>query len=714
MSPEQAKGKPLDKRTDIWSFGCVVYEMLTGRRAFGGDEVSETLASVLAREPDWTLLPSDLPPTVASYVRRCLHKDPRERIHDIADIRLALNGAFDSGATALPAPGRKPRTWQRAGVVALATACLGAAIGAGVMWALKPSPLVPVTRSRFALPSAQQFTHDSHQLVAISPDGTQMAYVANNRLFLRRLAELDARPVQGTESAPGPNTTTSPVFSPDGRSLAYHDGAFRRISVDGGQALTLCQGAPPHGISWSDDFIVFGQGSGGILRVPANGGPPEQIVKVEHNELASEPQMLPGNHAVLFTLASALMPVVQARWDTARVVAQALDSGKRTTIVEGGSHARYLPTGHIVYAVGGILFAVPFDPQRLVTTGAAVPVVEGVRRSASTIGSGSANYSVSSTGALIFVPGSASGAFGQREIVSVDRSGNSETLPLPQSAYVGVRLSPSGRQLVFDTDDGKEAGVWIYDLSGGSPPRKLTFGGKNRFPIWSADGRRVVFQSDRDGDLGLFWQLADGSGLAERLTSTEKGASHVAESFSPAGDQFSYSEVAPSGVSLWTFSMRDKKAARFGDSKSTAPFNSEFSPDGRWIAFTLRTSSTANIYLAAFPSGAQYQVSTTNGHHPVWLPGDEGLSFRVGANEQVAVRVTTSPSFSAGNPVTVVAGGLPIIELGTNRPYDVTRDGRRFLSVTPASAARSGPMGVQEIEIVLNWFELLGQHMQTK
>ena len=293
----------------------------------------------------------------------------------------------------------------------------------------------------------------------------------------------------------------------------------------------------------------------------------------------------------------------------------------------------------------------------------------------------------------MFVPGPVSGSSGQREIVSVDRKGVTATLPLPRNAYAALRISPNSRQLAFDTDDGKDAIVWIYDMSAGSLARKLTFAGRNRYPIWSANGQRVVFQSDREGDLGLFWQLADGSGTAERLTKTDTGISHVAESWSPTEDRFSFSEMTPTGVSLWTFSIRDKQATRFGEMRSTAPFNSEFSPDGRWLAYTLRTSTTANIYVASFPAGPQYQITTVNGHHPVWLPGGEGLSFRIGGNDQVAVRVSTKPNFSTGKPVTVVTGGLPIMELGIIRAYDVTRDGQRFLSVAPASAARAGRSG---------------------
>ncbi len=707
MSPEQANGKPADKRSDIWAFGCVLYEMVTGRRAFPGDELSETLAFVLAREPDWDLVPDGLSPAVLTYLRRCLDKKPKQRIHDIADVRLALEGAFESSLTArstMPTQ-REGRAWQRTGVVALLTACVASAIAGSAVWVLKPSPPSLVTRSRFVLPEGQQFTNDTRQLVALSPDGTQMAYVANYRLFLRRLSELEARPIQGTESGiVGPSSTSTPVFSPDGRSIAYYDRAFKKISVDGGTPVTLGQGDPPSGMSWSENFIVVGQGSKGILRVSANGGRPEQLVTVESGERAVEPQMLPGNRIVLFTLASS-QSVGPNTWEAARIVAQALDSGERETIVEGGNTVRYLPTGHLIYALGGTLFAVPFDPQRLETRGGAVPVVEGVRQGAG-YGLG-AFYSVSAAGSLVFVPGPVSGSTAERQLAFVDRTGAVERLPLPQNAYASLRISPNGRQVAFDTDDGKEANVWVYDLSGGSPPHKVTFGGRNRFPIWSADGQRVVFQSDREGDAGLFWQPVDGAGTAQRLTKSDEGTSHVPESWSLTGERFSFSVTAKSGVSLWTFSIPEKKATVFGAVRSTAPLNSEFSPDGRWLAYTLRTASTANVYVEPFPAtGAKMQITTTNGHHPVWLRDGEQLSFRVGAADQVVVRVSTAPTFSIGNTVPVVVGGLPTIELGVSRSYDVTRDGSRFLTVASANGPRSR-VGTSEMEIVLNWTEEL-------
>lgn len=301
-------------------------------------------------------------------------------------------------------------------------------------------------------------------------------------------------------------------------------------------------------MAWSDDWIVFGQGPKGIMRVSANGGMPEQLVRVEGTEVAAEPQLLPGNQVVLFTLATSDGP---DRWNTARIVAHTLASGGRKTIISAGSHARYLPTGHIVYALGGTLFAAPFDARRLEITGRAVPVVEGLTRSVGfNGGAGSANYSVSSTGVLAFVPNTQALSTGQREILRMDRKGGVERVPLPAGDYRSLRISPNQRQMVFDTDTGKEAIVWVYGLSGTSAPRRLTFVGNNRSPIWTIDGQRVVFQSDRDGDLGLYWQRADGTGTAERLTKPNKGTSHFPDSWSPRGDRLAFSAMAGSVGSL--------------------------------------------------------------------------------------------------------------------------------------------------------------------
>lgn len=336
-----------------------------------------------------------------------------------------------------------------------------------------------------------------------------------------------------------------------------------------------------------------------------------------------------------------------------------------------------------------------------------MPVVEGVRRSLGVnFSSGSANYSVSDTGTLVYVPGPRSSSLNEQEIFRFEREGGVQKLPLPPGAFGALRISPDGRQLAYVIDDGTSASVWVYDMARNTSPLRLTLEGSNRFPIWSADGRYIVFQSDREGDLAIYQQRADGSGTAERLTRPDKGVAHIPESWSPQEDRFAFSAGRDQEGTLWTFSMKDRTATRFGDAQSRSPFNSAFSPDGRWIAYTLRGQGN-NIYVEPFPAtGVKHQITTENGHHPVWLP-DGHLSFRVGNNDQMVVSVDAGAAFSFRPPVPALPGGLPGIDTTGSASYDVTRDGSAFLAVSPASDAPQTVTEAQEIHVVVNWFEEL-------
>ena len=707
MSPEQARGKTIDKRADVWAFGAVLYEMLTGRRAFGGDEVSDTLASVLAREPDWTLLPPEVSPGLTQWLQRCLRKEPKERVGDMHDVRLALDGAFELPAVAphslTHARSRAPRTLA----VALGGLVIGAALAGMLMRALAQPVPSPVSRSRYLLPPNQSLGTFVRQVVDVSPDGSEIVYQANGRLFVRRLAELTSRPILYVAGAitgsDAPfNTSANPVFSPDGRSVVYFDGALKRIATNASTPVTVSAAADlPWGISWSGDTIVFGQGSKGLMRVSANGGMPEQFVSVSSNELAAHPHMLPGGRAVLFSLASAIIEP-DVRWDSAQVVAQRLDSKERKVLIDGGSDARYVSTGHIVFVQGTTLFAVPFDADRLEVTGGRVPVVEGLVRNPF-LGDGAGHYAVSATGTLVFVQGFTQAS--ARQIVSVDSKG-AVTSVLPASAYRSLRLAPNGRTIAYDSGQQTESQIWTYDLAGASPPRRLTFGGRNRFPIWSADGERIVYQSDRDGSAGLYWQREDGTGAVEQVTKPEKGVSHIPESSSPSGGRLSFSAMTASGASLWTLSLPEKKSERFGTVESFAPLNSEFSPDGRWLAYTQRTSTAANIFVEPVPAtGEKVQITTNNGHHPVWLPS--GLSYRIAGGEQAIVRVDTRSGFTPGNPMPLLTRLLPTVESSGNRSYDITRDGARILAIARDPDPLSSDAGGYQFEIVVNWTEEL-------
>src|SRR5262245_13169945 len=380
----------------MFSFGCLLYEMLTGRQSFQGKTVSDVLASVLAREPDLNLLPPRLNPRIPQLIRRAIEKEPKRRWQSIGDVRVEIETIISDGTVvATPTAARPMPLWKRA-IPVLATSILLSAITGFIVWSLRPASPASVTRFPFTLPEGQGFTNQGRQLVAISPDGTQMAYVANRQLHLRFMNELVSRPISGTETNSG--GVLDPVFSPDGNSLAFIvDNTLKRIAVTGGTPVTICPIDNNMGVSWgANDEIVFAQGAPNrnIMRVSGKGGKPETLVTVKSEELAFGPQILPGGKVVLFTLAKA---AGVDRWDKAQIVVQTLGSNDRKVLIDGGSDARFIPTGHIVYGLAGTLFAVPFDLRKLDVFGGRVPIVEGVSRP-ETGQTGVAHFAVSDTG----------------------------------------------------------------------------------------------------------------------------------------------------------------------------------------------------------------------------------------------------------------------------------------------------------------------------
>ncbi len=400
MAPEQAKGRPADKRSDVWAFGCVLYEMLTGKRPFGGDEVSDTLASVLKEEPDWTALPSTVPPAIRTLVQRCLVKDRHRRVADIAAAQFVL--AEHAGLTTASGSAADGNRSGRSGLAWMAAAVLltAALFGSG-LWRFWPAdpPAPGMVRFTFRAPEGAPFSSLVRQGVAISPNGTQIVYAAGGRLYRRAVDELESHAITGMD------LPVTPTFAPDGQSVAFYSSSERtlkRVLTIGGTPTSIGRSSSevPWGINWGETGIVFAFSRRGIFRVSPNGGEPEQIVRVEAGEIVWGPQLLPGGGSVLFTLSDAAV----VNWDAAKVVVQSLTSGERTVVVNGGSDARYLSSGHLIYSVSGTVFAVRFDPASQATIGDAVPVLAGVRRSSGA--SGATQYSVSDTGALVYVPSS--------------------------------------------------------------------------------------------------------------------------------------------------------------------------------------------------------------------------------------------------------------------------------------------------------------------
>src|SRR5688572_17441347 len=716
MSPEQAKGRPADRRSDVWAFGAVLFEMLTGRRAFEGDDVSDTLASVLKQEPDWTQLPADLPPAVRTLVQRCLVKDRRQRIADIAVAQFVLT---QQTAVTPESPARAPEPARgRRRALAIAAAVLLAAVLAGAgTWALKPAAgLPPLVQFAVPLPEGQQFSELGTQVVAISPDGTTIVYVLNNQLYRRSVGELEAQAIPGGSV---PALLNHPVFSPDGSTLAFYsvaDGTLNRLPVNGGTPATIARTRNPSGITWGEGGIVFDDRLNRILRVAPSGGTPEELVRVGTNEQVLRPQILPGGDAVLFSLRSYRNP----GWDTAQIVVQSLISGERTTSIKNGTDARYLLSGHLVYAVAGSLFAARFDPATHMVVGPTVSILTGVRRSF-----GTAMFAVSDTGSLVYVPGPPTSSSNLRTLVRSDRNGVSVPLKVPPDNYAHPRVSRDGSTLAVGIDDGEEANIWVYELAGTSVMRKLTSEGRNRYPVWSGDGQRIAFQSDRQGDLGIFWQPADGGAAAIRLTTPPQGAAHVPESWSPDGRHLLFTEQQDSAYVLFSLSLDDMTRTPFGNVKSNQPTSAGFSPDGRWITYASATveggilSPDRGVFIQPFPAtGVRYPVPKTRvDFHPVWsLDGKEIVHVSAMAQPFVALSVRTEPRVSFGTPVAVSPAvprpGLVSTDV-RGRGYDLLPGGH-ILTLAPVAAPGAAAAALRpEIRVVLNWHEELKRLVPT-
>ncbi len=718
MSPEQARGKPTDRRADIWAIGVVLFEMLSGTRAFEAEDVSLVLAHVLSHEPNWEKLPADLSPRLRDLLERCLRKDPTLRLQAIGDVRITLQEYLadpveqlaQPDADAVQAPQRHILPWVAALVLAVIT---GVAV-----WNLKPTDLQPLTaRFYHELPEDQVFSNGSRPLVAVSPDGSQIVYEANGQLYLRNLDEMEARPIQGTDEDPN-----NPFFSPGGEWVGYYstsDLQLKKIAPIGGASVTLCDATIPFGASWgSDDTILYAQPEG-IMRVSANGGTPELVVPTEAaeqvhgpqkaGEQVHGPQMLPGGEWVLFTLTSTSGPT---RWDEAQIVAQSLESGERKILWEGGSDARFVPTGHLVYALEDVLFALPFDLASLEVSGGPVPVVEGVRRANNPAGNtATANYGFSDRGTLIYIPGSV--ARFRNILALADRNGTVEPLDVPPMGYRSPRLSPDGSRLVVEASSGERSDIWVYDLAGDTQIRRLTLEGNNVRPIWTPDGERVTFASNREETPGIYWQAADGSGVPERLTTAEEGTQHWPESWSPDGETLSFAVVIGSEAAIWTLS-RDSEAKPevFVDEPGSNQRGSVFSPDGKWLAYHSTELDAAQVYVQPFPAtGAKHRITQESRASALWAPDGNELFFNDSNGPRLmGVEITTDAGFAFGNEQVLGMQGYLYLSGGI-RTYDITPDGQRFLMIFPADQANSAESSAQRINVVQNWFEELKERV---
>ena len=622
MSPEQAKGKPVTKATDIWAFGAVLYELLTGKQAFQGEDVTDILAAVVMKEPDWNRLPEATPPTIQTLLRRCLRKDRRQRLQDATDVRIEIEEAL--AAPGAPSTAVVPEgTWRAVppSVVGL-IAVLVAMISGFAIWSLKPTPApppAPVSRSVFSLPPGDRLARTDLPAVALSPDGSRMVYAATRngtqQLYLRAMDSFEPKPLPGTEGAMGP------FFSPDGQWIGFFSGGnLKKISINGGAAVSLSNASAGTAASatWgSDDTIVFQTGlTGGLWQVSAAGGTPKRLNSLAKGETGNRwPQFLPTAKAVLFAANNTVS------WITPQLALYRFDTGERRNLISG-TRPTYSPTGHLLYVQGGTLMAVPFDLQRMEISSTPVPVVEDVSQS---LGSGMAQYSISENGSLAYLPGGILG--GQSTLVWVDHKGAEQSLPAPPHSYRSPRVSPDGKRVAVVVD---ESGgyVWIYD-TGRDTLTRLTFeapGGNSL--AWTRDGKKLAFSGG--APLNLFWQAADGSGKAERLTTSEN--QQLGTSWSADGQALAYMDMDPAtNYDIWVLRLSDRKAQFF---LRTAAYESapQFSPDGRWLAYVSDESGRFEIYVQPYPGpGGKYQISTEGGQSRCGIPAGGNCSIAVAA-----------------------------------------------------------------------------------
>jgi serine/threonine-protein kinase len=719
MSPEQAKGKTVDKRADIWAFGCVLYEMLTGRRAFEGDDVSDTLAAVLRAEPDWSAIPPATPPALMSIIKRCLERDLRRRVADTSVIRFVVEElpsivpvakAAASDTSQLQsridlAVTRARRHWLTRQVIpaAVLLAAAVAAVAFAVARSFESRPPQPILR--FAI------VPQVRPLMAISPDGTQLVYLASGRAYLRRLSDFQEQVIPSPDLG---RTVITPAFSPDGRSIAFFSGSERlvkKLDVAGGTPQRVCQVSAPasFGLTWETSGILVGAGAAGIVRCNPAGGEAEQLAKAEDDEEASSPSILPGGDALLF----AVKRGQEVPWDEADIVAQSLSTGVRKTILSGGADPRYVGTGHLIYTQRGVQYAMRFDPTARERRGDPVPVIEGIRRS-----SGSAHLSISSTGTAAYIAGPV-GPVTSRLLGIGDRAGVVTALPVPEANFQHVRASRDGSTLAIGTHDGTQAIVWTYPLSGSAAMQRLTHEGNNSAPIWSPDGASVAYASDREGKPGIYRQRIDGTGSIERLTSAGPGELHMPESWSPDGLTIAFAVRKENRYSLWKVSVDSRTVAALDTTSSVEWPNSQFSPDGRWIAFgrapsTDLESSDRGIFVRAVPPGDRvYQAPRQMvDFHPVWSRTGRELIFVASATAGVmaAVDVRTAAGVTFGAPTrfpsSVTGDRLSIAP----RAYDVLPDGRFVGLITEDQSRRA----LTEIRVIVNWFDELNAKVPAK
>jgi serine/threonine-protein kinase len=723
MSPEQARGEAVDHRTDIWSLGVVLYEMISGRLPFRGEYESAMMYSILNEEPEpLTSLRSNVPMDLERVVAKMLAKNPAARYQhvdelpvDLKTIDLSATGASRiSMAKVTRQTEKQTAFWLRAIPWSIIIIAVGAAIALWSPWRVSP----PRALARFVINLPAEFRLAEVPSVAIAPDGRQVIYAATDsgggtKLFRRPIDQLEATPITGTEDA------GHPFFSPDGQWVGFFAGGkLKKVSLTGGPPLTLCEAQSGYGASWgADETIIFSPTfTSGLLMVSAAGGTPQVVtnIKSEQGELSHRwPQILPDGKAVLFTIDTGMDA------DDKRIAILSLTTGDRRVVIDQGTNACYAPPGHLIYLRAGSLLAAPFDVERLEVTGPVVTVFEGLRFS----GAGVGEYSFSREGSLVWVP--APGLIPTASVFSstvsfrklaestlfwVDRRGATQPLWAPSGGYWTPSLSPDGRRLALTMD----LDIFILELDRGALTR-FTFEGKNHIPVWTPDGQRLTFASASKAQRqpNLFWKMTDGSSVVEQLLTSKQHQDPG--SWSPDGKVLAYAELhTETNWDIWLLRLEGKRWSEPFLQTRFDEYHPNISPDGRWLAYSSNESGRLEVYVQPFPHGrGKWLISTEGGREPLWARNGRELFYRSG-KKVMAVAIITEPAFVAERPRLLFEGfyldaddSLGFTAFG--RPnYDVSPDGR-FLMIKPEPRPSS-----TQINLVLNWFEELKRLVPAK
>ncbi|HLJ13462.1 MAG TPA: protein kinase [Bryobacteraceae bacterium] len=695
MSPEQARGKVVDKRTDIWAFGVVVFELLTGDKLYGGETASDSIAAVITRDPEWNALPKDTPPHLIRLLKRCLSKDPKLRLRDIGEARILLNEPAEEAPPALartPARGGVFVPWAIAGICMTIAIALG-----GLLWRATHSVGQPLLR--FHADLGPEAVAGNRITAALSPDGMRLVYTVrrgqNQLLAIREMGQSGAIVLPGTENA------SDPFFSADGQWIGFAaSGSLKKVSIQGGAPVTLCDVEVARGGWWGDDgTIVFSSATAGLARVPANGGVPHFITRPSDKGESTHryPQLLPGGDAVLFTgLAS------NGRFDDANIEVLFLKTGETRVVQRGGYFGRFLPSGHLIFVHRGSLFAVPFDLSRYSTRGIPVPVVEDI---AANPNAGGGELDFSATGTLVYLSGKASA--GEGAAYWLDADGKKEPL-VSAPNLASPRFSPDGKRLAFSS-----GGISVYNLASAAvTPITKDRNENHQYPVWTPDGSHVVFSAID----GIWWIRSDGSGEAQFLYRPKNGNA-IPWSFSPDGRHLAFSQPGAAGSDLWTLpvdtSDPDHPKAGIPElflAKDGNHVEPAFSPDGKWLAYSSTERGVFHVFVRPFPEsaqrGGQAQISTGQGRVPVWSRAAKEIFYVSGDDHIMVVPYAISGNSLIPGKARPWTGGL-LANTGATSPYDLAPDGKRF-AVLPAPEGSTGQQkGNLHLTFLLNFFDEL-------